>query len=418
MATFDLSAADKILKVKYLGPIREQLNNSTILMSRIMKDSSTINVGGKSFTVPVHVNRNKYAGSGRGDGSALPTSGVQGYNELIVPNKYLYATIEVTGPTIAATKGAADAFVTAVDSEINGAVRDMKRAMNRQMHSDGRDALGFLTAAVLVGDDAGFVDDNRGNAFVHFTAGDITVDLIDTDNTTKNGDSIDFTLGAKGATSYAYTSTINLTNAGADGDYWVLEDTLGKQMMGLEGIIDDGNPPLLSGGLHGINASTAANAWWKSQVFDASGTNRALTLDLMQAPLDAIASNSDYDEAGIKFLLCSYGVRAKYVSLLVAEKRFVNTMELDGGFKGVEFNGIPLVPDPQCKKNRIYYVNPEVLRIMRTSDFDWMDKDGAVLARKVDSNGRYDAYQATLFHYGDLACIARNALGLLDDITE
>lgn len=42
------------------------------------------------------------------------------------------------------------------------------------------------------------------------------------------------------------------------------------------------------------------------------------------------------------------------------------------------------------------------------------EEDGAVLHRKQG----YDVYQATLFHYGDLACVARNANGVLKGINE
>lgn len=415
MAQFDLSAASNILKVKYIGPIREQLNNATILMSRIMKDSSTINVGGKSFTVPLHSNRNKTAGSGRADGGTLPTAGVQAYENAIVPNKYLYARIQVSGPTIAATKSNADAFVQAVSSEIDGATRDMKRAMNRQLHSDGSDSLGFWTGA---DDTSGTnIDDNRGNAFSHLTSGTTTCDLIATaDNSTKRGDSIVVTLGAEAATNIAVTWTGTVTSS-ADGDYLVMEDTLGYQMMGLQGIVATTDTVIPAGGgtktgLHGL--AVATYPWWKAQSFANSGTNRDLTLELMQKPLDSIATKSDYTDTDVDFLMSSYGLRAKYISLLVSEKRFVNTLDLDGGFKGLDFNGIGLVPDPQCQKNRIYYIVPESLRIFRTSDFDWMDKDGAVLSRVANA----DMYEAVLFHYGDLACLARNANGLLDDITE
>jgi hypothetical protein len=415
MAQLDLAAASNVLKVKYLGPIREQLNNATILMSRVMKDSSTINVGGKSFTVPLHSGRNRTAGTGTSDGGALPTAGVQGYDAAIVPNKYLYSRIQISGPTIAATKNNADSFVQAVSSEIDGAVRDMKRSMNRQLHSDGSDALAFWTTA---DDTSGTtVDDNRGNAFVHLQSGATTLDLIATaDNSTKRGTAIVVTLGAAAATNYAITWTGTVSSS-ADGDYLVLPNSLGYQMMGLQGIIGTGDPVIPAGGgaktgLHSM--AVATYPYWKAQAFTNSGTNRDLTLDLMQKPLDAICTASDYTDADVDFLMCSYGVRAKYISLLVSEKRFVNTMELDGGFKGVDFNGIPLVPDPQCQKNRIYYIVPDSLRIFRTSDFDWMDKDGAVLSRVSG----FDMYEAVLFHYGDLATVSRNANGLLDDITE
>ena len=44
MAQLDTGTAAEILKVRYLGPIREQLNNATILFSRIAKDTSTQDV--------------------------------------------------------------------------------------------------------------------------------------------------------------------------------------------------------------------------------------------------------------------------------------------------------------------------------------------------------------------------------------
>jgi hypothetical protein len=140
----------------------------------------------------------------------------------------------------------------------------------------------------------------------------------------------------------------------------------------------------------------------------------ALTLERMQEPLSAIQVNSDFSDSDVKFMLSNVWVRDKYKSLLYDQKRFVNIMKVDGGFTGVEFNGLPLVVDTQCQRNRIYYVVPETLKIFRTQDFDWMDKDGAVLNRVANT----DAYEAVLFHYGDLACVTRNANAILLDIAE
>ena len=57
---------------------------------------------------------------------------------------------------------------------------------------------------------------------------------------------------------------------------------------------------------------------------------------------------------------------------------------------------------------------PESMVILRTSDFDWAEKDGAVLSRVANK----DAYEAYMFHYGNLACVARNANAELFDITD
>lgn len=410
---FNLSNASNVLKVFYKGPIREQLNNATVLLSEIEREES-YQVQGKSFTVPLRTGRNLSAGAGRADGGTLPTAGQQAYNVAIVPNKYIYGRIQVTGPAIAATRSDVGAFVRALDSEIKGLVQDMRRTVNRQLHSDGTDALAFWTAADNTsGTD---VDDGQGNAFVHLQSGASTLDLIDaTDHTTKLGDSIVVTLGAEAATNFAITWTGSVSGS-ADGDYLTMEDTIGNQLMGIRGIISASDPPNANGGLasglHGL--PVASNAWWKAQDYNNSGTNRALSLPLMQKPLSAIAVKSDYDESAVKFLLGNVYIRDEYVKLLQADKRYVNTLELDGGFEGVDFNGKPFVVDPQCRRNVIYYVAPESMKIFRSSDFEWMEKDGSMFSRVANT----DAYEATLFHYGDLGCIARNANGILADITE
>ena len=411
MASLDLSAASNVLKVRYIGPIREQINQKIVLLSRLEKEEGFIDVSGKTFTVPIHTGRNVSAGSARGDGGTLPTAGVQQYQTAIIPNSYVYTTIKVTGPTIRATRDSAGAFVRAVDSETRGATKDMKREVNRMLNGDGSGALAYWTSADdTSGEDT---DDNQGNGFIHLPkAGTTTCDLIDaSDNSTVLGNSIVVTRGATVAASVAVTWTGTVSGS-ADGDYLVKEDSLGYEMMGLRGIVSASNPVLLSGGLHGL--AVASHPYWVAQSRGASGVKRDLDLDIMQQPLDDIAMESDYDESDVSFLLANYPIRAKYVSLLQADKRFVNTMTLDGGFTAVEFNSKPMILDPQCDRGKIYYIVPESLRIFRTSDFDWMDQDGSVLARVSGE----DAYSATLFAYMNLGCVARNANAVLFDLND
>lgn len=410
---FDLSAASNILKVRYIGTIREQLNNSTVLMSKIGRSDQM--VSGKSFTVPLHTGRNESAASARADGGTLPTAGTQGYSTTIVPNRYLYSSIKVTGPTIAAARDNVGAFVQALESEIDGVQRDTKRRFNRQLHGDGSGWLAFWTAADDVSGTN--VDDGQGNAFVHLDATALTCALIDaSDHTTSLDADMRITLGAKnGDTSYAVTWTGSISGS-ADGDYLVLfgsRDSSGLplEMMGIQGIVDDADPPT-TGGLQSL--AVASNAFWKAQVFGNSGTNRALAFEDMQEVLDAVESQSDYMASDVIFLLSNYPMRRAYYKLAVAERRHVNTMSLDGGFKALDFNGVPFVVDNQCRRNVIYFINPDTMKIFRTSDFDWMDKDGSYLSR---ASG-VDAYEAVLFHYGNLACLSRNGNGLLEDLIE
>jgi hypothetical protein len=420
MALLTLSAGDALLKVRYIGPVREQLNNKTVLANRIDRDESTQTVDGKSFTVPVHYQRNNQAGSGRPDNGTLPGVDSQASVTAIVPNKYIYATIEVTGPTMAASRTNLGSFVRAIDDEVRGATRDMKKAFNRQLHSNGVDALAYWTSA---DDTSGeVVDDGQGNAFVHLGFGATTCDLLNISGgtVTKVGDSIVVTLGDEDTSTPGWNVTWTGTVSGsADGDVLVPEDTTasgasaaGYSMMGIDGIISDSNPPLLSTGLHGL--AVATYPWWKAQVFGNSGTKRPLTLALMQNPLSQIAVRSDYDESDVKFLLGNVFIRDKYEQLLIADKRHVNTLNLDGGFSGLDYSGKPFVVDTQCKRNTIYYVTPETMKIFRNQDFSWMDLDGKIWHRRENK----DSYFATLFHYGDLACLSRNGNGRLSDLSE
>lgn len=405
MAGIDLTTADKILKVLYLPPVREMLNNATVFLSRLEKDSSTQVVGGKEFTIPLHVSRNEAAFVARDENGTLPTAGQQGYKTAIVPNKYTYGRIRVTGPVMAATKSSANAFVDALTSEMKGLVKDTRRNMNRALHSDGVDALAYYLTGT--GTTSGTADDGQGNPFVHLPAGDpVTVDLLDAGSSYAVLDTYTITRGAVGASSVAVTTGSNIDGSAAAGDPWVVSGTVvggvGLGIMGLQGIVDNADPPLLSSGLHGL--TVASNPKWVATVVGSDSSDQDLTFPLLQQGLSEFATNSDFSEADIKFFLSSYGVRDKYVELCTNERGFVNTMTMDGGFEAVTYNNIGFVPDSQCRRQRIYGIVPETIKIYRSSDFDWMDRDGAILNRVSN----VDAYEATLFHYGDLGVSQRN----------
>jgi hypothetical protein len=401
----DLTAADKILKAVYLPPVRELLNNSTILLSRLEKDGSTQLESGKEFTIPLHNSRNEAAGVGRAENGTLPTAGQQGYKTAVVPNRFIYGRIQLSGPVMAATKNAEAAFVKALTSEMKGLVKDTRRAMNRQLLSNGQDVLAYHVSGA--GSTSVVVDDGLGNIFTHLPAGDaITIDLLDAANsyvahTANSG--ITITRGASnGTTGFAATLSVAADAAVSAGDVYVVSGTYTRQLMGIDGIIDDGDPTVLGAGLHGL--AVATNPKWAAQVIGSYASPQDISFPLIQQGLSELATNSDFTEADVKFFLMGYPVRDKYVELCVNERGWYNTMKIDGGFEAVEYNNKPFVPDPQCKRESIYGIVPETMKIYRAGDFDWMSEDGAVLSRVSNK----DAYEATLFHYGDLGCSQRN----------
>lgn len=412
MAGLNLSEADDILKNVYLPPVVELLNNATPLLKYIEKEIQAV-PGGKNFTIPLHKSRNNAAGVGRGENGTLPDAGSQGYDTAIVPSKYLYSRIQLSGPVIAATKSNKGAFLTAVESEMKGVTTDTMKAFNRQLHGDGRDVLGFWVSGATT---TIIVDDAQGNAGAdHFQTGTTLVDFVDSDNSTVHNTGLTATRGAVEATGRSITTSAAIDNEAA-GDYFVVSGTLGKQMTGIQAHISDADPVLLAGGLHGV--TVAANPDWVAQAVGTDAATAAgrvdLSFSLMQQVFSAIAKNSDKSEKDVKFLLASYEMRDTYVKLCQDERRFYNNMKLDGGFEAVSYNNKPLIPDAQCRRNRIYFVSPDTMAIFRLAELDWMEKDGSMFSRVSN----VDAYEATLFVYQELGTKQRNGNGLLRGINE
>lgn len=421
MAGFNLSDASPIMKNIYLPPVQEVLNNATPLLKYIEKETQDMG-GGTSFIIPLHTGRNDAAGDGSAENATLRAAGKQAFNKTTTAPKYLYSRLQVSGPTIAATKSNKGAFLKALETEMKFLMQDTKRAFNRQLHSDGTDVL-----AVVVSRDSGTqltVGDGLGNRFDQLNKTTL-VDILDVSASYAelNADQT-LTRGALAATGRVVTGT-SLSATIAAGDYIVKANSWGNQMMGIAGIISDNDPnsTLYSTGLQGLTKASEPD--WAAQAIYADGGSSELTsttgrvdisFEALQDMGTAISVGSDADETDINLYMSSPGQKNKYVNLCRNERVFFNNMKLDGGFSAVSYNGKPWVWDPQCKKNRVYAINFDTLVLMRLSDLDWIDVGGDVLYRI--SGGDVDAVGATLFVYQELAAKTRNQNAVLYNLSE
>jgi hypothetical protein len=391
-----LSAISDILKNQYLGPIREQLNNDIVLLSRLEKDDES--VVGKNFTIPLHIGRNEGIGATT-DGGTLPTAGNQSYKETIVPMRYLYGRIQLTGPSMKASRSNEGAFVRALESEMRGLARDLKSDLNRQLFGDGSGLLATGASASTV------------NITVDSTAKlrvGMKVDIL----VKATGAT---TAGVVGASVASITSatvfvvdTAPATPASIDNTYGVYRSgARNLEIMGLGGIVTNADPA--SGALQGL--AVASYPVWKASILANSGTPRAISESLMQTAIDTVSQAGDGEVSAI---YTTFGVRRAYQALLTTGRQYVNTMDLKGGAKAIAYDNMPIIADKNCPANKMYFIDENALKFYRLSDFDWMQEDGAVLSRVSGS----DAYEATMFLYSELGCSARNAHCLLSDITE
>jgi len=450
-----LSNYDEVLKLYYLDGIRDQLNNDTILASQI--DTNEKDISGKDAKIECHITRNSGIGA-RADGGSLPTAGYQGFKQATVPMKYVYGRCNFTGPTIAATRDDKGAYARVIDTEIRGVVTDIQKEVNRMLWGTGYGVLGRWrtgSASAHTVQKAYRANTGGGDGFgstfgaKYMTEGR-TVSVVVPGSassskftvSTVDGDSLTSTIST-GTTYDTVTFSANPTVAEAAGTYYCRPASVASvtassaagaarlEMMGLRGIVTntdldeatlfsvrgDGSTAnyglSVNDPLQGLDVSTYPI--WKSVVkTHGSGRyagQRALTFKLMQEVFDEVEENAGVG-AGPNLILTSRAIRREYLELCRADRRSVNTMQLDGGWTALDYNGVHLVVDNDAIDGEIYFLTTSDLQLYRMSDYDWMQKDGAILSRVSG----YDQYEAVLFRYAELGCTRRNTQGVLCDL--
>lgn len=368
-----------VLKEDYLGPIREQINQSAVFYAQLKKSSEE--VVGKHVYLPLHFGRNTGVGARGTTGTAtLPTAGAQGYKECTFLTKDVYGRVNVYGKAIRATRNDKGAFVRAIDAEMKGLVNDLTEDLNRQLMGD---TTAQLTTATTTANSA-----TVGVVSTQYLWEGMKID-IDSDTNQE-------ILSIDSATQITMTAAVDHANGDVIKRTGV---TSGDELNGL--------------GLMFTNASTMQGlapgtySWWKAQVYGTAGVPMALSLTSMQECVDAA------EKAGgkVNFALTGYAGRRAYMALLQPQQVFTDTTTLKGGFKSVLFNDIPLTVDrmvPESStESRIYFLSLDDLGIYRMADFEWVDQDGSVWARSVGASAT-ESFEATLVCDLEFATNARN----------
>ena len=411
----DFSAASSALKDDYQPAIREQLNNSLMLLAQV--ETNTADVEGTEAVISLHTGRNTGVGA-RAESGTLPTAGQQAYSTARIPVKFNYGRIQITGPIIEGMKSDRGSFTRAIDSESKGIVADLKRDVNRQCYTPNTGVVGTVvsvaTNTVTFATEAEVRRQEVGQSF-DFYDGDFASD--DTGEVVASRDvsakTVTYT-GLGGVDAGDWVVRSGVTMGGAAITSKATEDAA-QEIHGLEDIISDavgtagtsdGQAPVW---LHGISG-TATTIWASSQT-DSVGVP---TDSAFEAICDEVNLESGEDiDLGI---VSHKGARA-YANTLKTQKRFTNTVDLKGGFSAITFQTgrgeVALWAERDCLDDVAFLVNTSHLTHWVMSDWSFMDRDGSVLNRVSAT----DAYEATLYKYHELGTDKRNAHGKLTGLT-
>ena len=369
-----LNTAENALKNVYLGVVANQLNvNANPLLARIKHSSK--DVWGKQVIKLAPFGINGGVGAGSEDGG-LPKASGNGYVQFASDLKNLYGRIELTDKAIRASANNAGAFVNLLTDEMEGLVKASAFNLGRMLYGDGTGLLATVSSAsgkVLTCDkvknliEGMMVDIYNGTTKVNINP--LKVIYVDRVNKTFKYDSAESLSISSGYKVYVQGSK----------DF---------EITGLGKIFDT-----TATSIYGVSKT---NYPWLSPYVSSSETE--ISDILVQQAVDFLDENVD---SKINFITCSSQVRRAYQEYLGAYRRNVDIMELEGGYKTIAHNGIPVVADRFVDDDTLYLLNTNDFTLHELCDWKWLEgEDGRILKQ----NQGYPTYSATLVKYAELIC--------------
>lgn len=391
----DLNSFDKALKDFYGVGLKESINNSSPILTEATKN--TTDFVGRDAVWALHSSRSAST-SARGDGGTLATAGNQEIKQLKERVKYLYHTIKVTGPAKHLSKGDNGAFARALEVEIDGAEKDLKNDVARQVAGQSVVISGTAYSGVLA------TVTNYASSVVTIagaTAAELRYFFV--------GETLAFFTTAG---SYAATGTVSAVNAAiktitltgvtgtpAQNHHIVRGDSTSSNNWGNE----------INGLRHLVNATSVfagqdptATPTWAAQTAGSPTTQISETL-IDQA---AEAVETDGDGSTPTLYLVEHLQRRKLAQQMQAQKTYEGReLTLTAGWRGLQVARGTLVADRYIPVNDAFAITPKYLQHFVALDWTWDDDDGKVLFKTTTA----DAVEARFKTYQNLAVTVRNA---------
>ena len=379
----DLTTAQNALKDAYLVAACNQLNTKTNPLLAKIKQSST-DVYGKQIikVAPVGLNGGVGAGSETGE---LPTANENNYVQFKTTLKNLYGTIEISDKAIRASGTDSGAFINLLNAEMEGLLTASKFNLGRMLYGDGSGAV-----ATVVSYDSGVATlDSVKNLMEG-----MVVDVYTGESKTNEGIRIAY-VDRVNKTVYFTTTPASISA----GDVMYVQGSKNNEITGLGAIFSN------SATLYGLNR--ASNKWLTPFT---SAASQEISDSVMQSAVDFLEENTG---SNIDFITCGAGVKRAYQEYLACYRRNIDVAMLEGGYKAITFNGIPVVSDRFIPDDTLYMLDTSKFTLHQLCDWEWIEGEGGKILRQ---KAGYPAYTATLVKYADLICEQPNGQAKFSNI--
>ena len=383
-----INSAENALKTVYLGVVANQLNiNANPLLGKIKQTTS--DVWGKEIKKLAPYGINGGIGAGTEDGS-LPMAAGNNYLTFTTTLKNLYGKIDISDKAIRASSNNTGAFVNLLNDEMEGLIKASSFNLGRMLYGNGT---GLLTTieSLVSSSDFGAVNVYSAKNLIE----GMVVDMMDT-----AGNLIDtarITYINRLSNRVRFNKQLNNPQVGYE---FYVQGSKGKEITGIGSIFDETQT------LYGLNRETYP--WLTAYKSENAGE---ISDTLIQTAIDFLEEVSGSE---INYISCSQGVRSAYQEYLGAYRRNIDIMELNGGYKAITYNGIPVVADRFVEDGTMYLLNTNDFVLHQLCDWKWLeDEEGRVLKQ----NAGYPTYSATLVKYADLICDKPNGQAKITGIS-
>lgn len=393
---------DALKRIWTQDKLEEQIYQDTPLLSKIEK--LTRHKVGEVARVPLHVSRNGgYTALPQGGGT-LNTAGNQGISKAQYNYTHHHQQIAIQGDAIDGTSSNALSVAEVIDTEVKGALTDLKRQLQRQLFLNG-DAL----IAQCRASDSNNVDLNTTSGRNAIDRGWLFVGQpVDVGTTTIEDDIVNgSTITAVDSSLYAFTVAAGNITTEDTGDYVSQKDardgTTSYEMNGLQNLVDTASD------FAGL--TVAGEPTWAAAGEDS--TSQALTLSLMlqqdQKIHQKTGSKADFVVTGLK-------QERKFYELLQQQVRYSSDSGLNAGNQeNVKWKGMEFICDPDCQDEYMYFGKLKHLFIVAIDKPYWQNKiTGGNILDWVQTS---DSYGAKLTYRLNLATNRRNAFSKLTALT-
>lgn len=404
----DLTNFEAALKETYGPGLRNAVNNSSVILTEVSRKAEHTDFQGKQAVWSLHHGRSTATGS-VAEGGTLPTAANQQFEDPRQTVKYIYHTVQVSGPVLAASKSDKGSFARAIKAEMDGAEVDLKNDVARQLF--GRATVKSATPTVIrTGAVARCGTTTAANLVVLHSTTTVAemraffvgmlVDIIDGDDGSD--------VAADRSISAIDVSGKTITVSGAvittdDTHYVVRANSYDNEILGLRALVNDNTGDKVDATnavlVHGLS-STSVPAWASVKV---GSTTTPISEDLLEQAFDKVETDGDGGQPNL--ILGSYEQRRVLANKLQTQKRYEGKeMTLTAGWRGLNVARGTYVADRYCPDNDAFLIRPSQIGWFVLEDFGWDDDDGRVLLRATT-----DAVTARFKGYVQLAALNRNS---------